>query len=92
MSKGSQTFKDTERFKHDFGDEPVIVLVKGNLQRTVLTPDLGRLIKLEGCLSGNVPPEGLAQLPKQCTELAKLKPARVSCSAPARSSTPPRTR
>ncbi len=77
VSEGSSTFKDTERFKQDFGDEPVIVLVKGNLQRTVLTSDLGRLIKLEGCLSGNVPAEGLKQLPKQCAELAKLKPARV---------------
>ena len=28
------------------------MLVKGDLQRTVLTSDLGRLLKLEGCLVG----------------------------------------
>ena len=37
VNRGSQSFKDTERFKHDFGDEAVIVLVKGNLQRELLT-------------------------------------------------------
>ena len=50
---------------------------KGDLQRTLLSPDLGRLIKLEGCLSGNVPAKGLKQLPAPCRELAKLKPAKV---------------
>ena len=39
----------------DFGDEAVVVLVQGDLQNTVLTDDLGRVLGLEGCLSGNVP-------------------------------------
>ena len=74
--------KASERFKRDFGDDAVVVLVKGtkgkgDLQRTLLSPDLGRLIKLEGCLSGNVPAKGLKQLPAPCRELAKLKPAKV---------------
>ena len=77
VSSGSDTFKATERFKDDFGDEAVIVLVKGDLQRTVLTADLGRLIRLEGCLSGNVPAEALAQLPPACREIKDLKPAKV---------------
>ena len=77
VSPSSEVAKDTDDFKRDFGDEAVVVLVKGDLQRTVLTPDLGRLIKLEGCLSGNVPAEGLRELPKGCAELAKLKPAKV---------------
>ena len=77
INSSSQSFKDTERFKQDFGDEAVIVLVKGDLQRTVLTADLGRVLKLEGCLSGNVPEEGLKRLPKECRELARLKPAKV---------------
>ncbi|HEX2232827.1 MAG TPA: hypothetical protein VHG69_05635, partial [Thermoleophilaceae bacterium] len=54
VDRSSETFEATERFKRDFGDEAVIVLVKGDLQRTVLTSDLGRLLTLEGCLSGNV--------------------------------------
>ena len=41
VDRGSSTFQDTERFKHDFGDEAVVVLVRGNLQNTVLTSDLG---------------------------------------------------
>jgi hydrophobe/amphiphile efflux-3 (HAE3) family protein len=77
VSHGSDTFVETERFKQDFGDDAVVVLVKGNLQRTLLTSDLGRLIQLEGCLSGNVPEQGLRSLPGVCRELAELKPARA---------------
>ena len=29
MNRGSQSFKDTERFKHDFGGEAILVLVRG---------------------------------------------------------------
>ena len=77
VDSGSESFQATERFKDDFGDEAVLVLVKGDLQRTVLTEDLGRLIRLEGCLSGNVPAEGLANLPDACREIKELKPAKV---------------
>lgn len=82
VSGSSPTAKASERFKRDFGDDAVVVLVKGrkgkgDLQRTLLSADLGRLLKLEGCLSGNVPARGLKALPAQCTELAKLKPAKV---------------
>src|SRR5262245_58067872 len=79
VNRGSDTFKDTERFKKDFGDEAILVLVKGELTRTVLTSDLGRLIRLEGCLSGNVPDtgNGLGKLPPVCREIAQLHPAKV---------------
>jgi uncharacterized protein len=79
VNQGSDTFKETERFKKDFGDEPILVLVKGDLSRTVLTSDLGRLIRLEGCLSGNVPDnkQGLGSLPPVCRQIAELDPARV---------------
>jgi uncharacterized protein len=79
VDQGSETFKDTERFKKDFGDEAILVLVRGDLSRTVLTSDLGRLIRLEGCLSGNVPDtkRGLGSLPPVCHELAQLDAARV---------------
>src|SRR5918992_3850366 len=72
VNSGSDSFEATERFKDDFGDEAVIVLVKGDLQRTVLTADLGRLIRLEGCLSGNVPQEGLRDLPDVCRDIKRL--------------------
>jgi hydrophobe/amphiphile efflux-3 (HAE3) family protein len=77
VNRSSESFEATERFKRDFGDEAVLVLVKGNLQRTVLTSDLGRVLKLEGCLSGNVPRGGLTRLPDVCTRIARLAPAKV---------------
>jgi hypothetical protein len=89
VNRSSQSFRDTDRFKRDFGDEAVVVLVEGDLRRTVLTDDLGRLLRLEGCLSGNVPARGLTQqltlnrrdpstgLPPVCKQIAELKPAKV---------------
>jgi hydrophobe/amphiphile efflux-3 (HAE3) family protein len=79
VDRGSETFEATERFKRDFGDEAVLVLVRGELTRTVLTADLLRVLSLEGCLSGNVPDtkRGLGSLPPVCREIAKLDPAKV---------------
>jgi uncharacterized protein len=77
VDSGSDSFQATERFKRDFGDEAVLVLVRGELTRTILTQDLQRVLRLEGCLSGNVPEEGLRQLPDVCRELAELKPAKA---------------
>ena len=79
VDRGSDSFKATERFKQDFGDEAVVVLVRGDLSKTVLTDDLGRVLRLEGCLSGNVPDtkKGLKALPPVCSQIADLKPAKV---------------
>ena len=79
VDRGSESFEATERFERDFGDEAVLVLVRGELSRTVLTSDLNRLLRLEGCLSGNVPDtkEGLGRLPPVCREIAALGPAKV---------------
>ena len=56
-----------------------MVLVRGELSNTLLTEDLGRVLRLEGCLSGNVPDTkaGLGSLPPVCREIAELKPAKV---------------
>jgi hydrophobe/amphiphile efflux-3 (HAE3) family protein len=79
VDRGSDSFRATERFKQDFGDEAVVVLVRGDLTRTLLTEDLGRVLRLEGCLSGNVPDtkEGLGNLPPVCRQIAELEPAKV---------------
>src|SRR5437870_9123340 len=66
VGKGSDTAKATDSFRRQFGDDAIVVLVRGQLQYTTETSDLGRLIGLEGCLSGNVPKQALPQLPKQC--------------------------
>jgi len=79
VNRGSDTYRDTERFKKDFGGEAILVLVHGDVSKTILTSDLGRLIRLEGCLSGNVPDrkEGLGSLPPVCRQIADLHPAKV---------------
>ncbi len=60
VSSSSPEYKGTQRFYKNFGEEPIEVLVKGDLQQLVLSSDLERLAGLEGCLSGNVPASGLA--------------------------------
>ncbi|HEV3378997.1 MAG TPA: MMPL family transporter, partial [Thermoleophilaceae bacterium] len=89
VDRGSDSFQATERFKQDFGDEAVLILVRGKLTNAVLTDDLGRLLSLEGCLGGNIAPEDLRRelarhrrdprrgLPAVCGEIAELKPAKV---------------
>jgi uncharacterized protein len=60
VSASSREYLDTQTFYRHFGEEPVEVLVKGDLQQLVLSSDLERLLGLEGCLSGNVPQAALA--------------------------------
>lgn len=76
----SAAFVGTEEFRDKFGDDAVVVLVEGDLERLVLTSDLGTLLALEGCLSGNaaggqVFPDEPA--PEPCAALAETQPARV---------------
>ncbi len=59
VSSSSPEYQGTQRFYRSFGEEPIAVLVKGNLQQLVLSSDIERLVGLEGCLSGNVPPQAL---------------------------------
>ena len=59
VSSSSSEYRQTQRYYHSFGEEPIEVLVDGNLQKLVLSSDLERLLGLEGCLSGNVPASAL---------------------------------
>ncbi|HEY2631363.1 MAG TPA: MMPL family transporter [Solirubrobacteraceae bacterium] len=80
VGKSSSAYKDTQRFYSRFGEEPVEVLVKGDLRKLVLSPDIDRLVGLEGCLSGNVPAAALAQeggTGGPCGELARAKAVKV---------------
>jgi hydrophobe/amphiphile efflux-3 (HAE3) family protein len=79
VGKGTRSFAATELLHDRFGDEGVYVLVQESVPQLVLTPDLERLIGLEGCLSGNRP-KG-AKVPGgergPCARLARDKPVRV---------------
>ncbi len=80
VSSSSGNYRATQRFYRSFGEEPVAVLVKGDLQQLVLSSDIDRLAGLEGCLSGNVPAaalavEGGANSP--CGRLARAKTVKV---------------
>jgi uncharacterized protein len=65
------TYEATQGVRGDFGEEPVVVLVKGELPQLILTQNLFRLLRLEGCLSGKVP-KGIKPIPGPCTELAEM--------------------
>ncbi len=69
------SYRATEEVREAFGEEPVVVLAEGDLQRLVLTENLGRLLRLEGCLSGKVP-KGAEPIPGPCAELARQDPVR----------------
>jgi uncharacterized protein len=73
VDKGSEAYRATERVREVFGEEPVVVLAQGDLQQLILTPNLGRLLRLEGCLSGEAP-KGAEPIPGPCAELAKMDP------------------
>ena len=73
VDRGSESYRATERVREVFGEEPVVVVAEGDLQELILTPNLGRLLRLEGCLSGKVP-KGARPIPGPCTELAELDP------------------
>ena len=46
VDNDSSAYRATEDFKGKFGDDAVVVLIKGDLQKLVLTSDLGTLLSL----------------------------------------------
>src|SRR5215210_7340573 len=79
VGRGSDAYKATEVYRERFGDHAIVVLVRGDLPNLLLTDNLGRLLGLEGCLSGNKPADqgapGGARSP--CAEFARTKPVKV---------------
>ena len=74
-SRSSGAFQATAALHRRFGDDAVVVLIDERVANLVLTDDLGRVLRLEGCLAGNVPhgarPYGGARSP--CAGLARLR-------------------
>jgi hydrophobe/amphiphile efflux-3 (HAE3) family protein len=80
VGSSSATYKNTQAFYRHFGEEPVEVLVKGDLRKLVLSPDIDRLVGLEGCLAGNLPKAALAQeggVNGPCGQLTRGKAVKV---------------
>jgi hydrophobe/amphiphile efflux-3 (HAE3) family protein len=71
VNSDSAAYKATQGVRQDFGEEPVVVLVKGELPQLILTQNIFKLLRLEGCLSGKVP-KGAKPIPGPCAELARL--------------------
>ncbi|HMJ04091.1 MAG TPA: MMPL family transporter, partial [Conexibacter sp.] len=78
-SRSSDAYRATDDLHRRFGDDAVVILVDERVADLVLTADLGRTIRLEGCLGGNVPsgarPYGGADSP--CAALARMRPVRI---------------
>ncbi len=80
VSSSSSGYQATQRFYENFGEEPIAVLVKGDLQQLVLSSDIDRVLGLEGCLSGNVPARALAAeggVNGPCGQLARAHTVKV---------------
>jgi uncharacterized protein len=76
VDTGTESYRATQQVREAFGEEPVVVLAEGDLQQLVLTANLGRLLRLEGCLSGRVP-QGVEPIPGPCAELARFRPVEL---------------
>ena len=79
VGRSSSTFEATDRYHERFGDDAVVILVNGTLPDIVLTQNLGRLLGLEGCISGNRP-KGV-EVPggpnSPCAKFSAEKPVQV---------------
>ena len=73
VDSDTPSYRATQHLREVFGEEPVVIAAEGNLQRLVLTANLARLLRLEGCLAGKVP-RGATPIPGPCAELAALRP------------------
>lgn len=71
VDSDSASYRATQAVRQDFGEEPVVVLVKGELPQLILTQNIFKLLRLEGCLSGKVP-KGAKPIPGPCAELAEM--------------------
>ena len=76
FDEGSTAWRETRQADRDFGSDPVVIMAKGPLERTLNAGNLNRLATLETCLDGRIR-EGRGRLFRICRQLSELKPARV---------------
>jgi predicted RND superfamily exporter protein len=61
VGRSSASYKATQSYYARFGEEPIEILVKGDLRKLLYSSDIERLVGLEGCLSGNLPSSAFAR-------------------------------
>lgn len=77
FDRDSQAYVDTAEAEKDFGGEPVVILVKGNLRDTLRAENLERLSTLELCVNGQIK-RGRGKLFEICDRIAEIDPVVVS--------------
>ena len=79
VGKNTEYYGATARHRARFGDDSIIVLVRGDLSKLLLSQDLERLVGLEGCLAGNTPARvAVAGGPRgPCAQLRRTHPVKV---------------
>ncbi|MEJ7825742.1 MAG: MMPL family transporter [Solirubrobacteraceae bacterium] len=79
VGTSAQSYPATQTLRARFGDDAIIVLVRGDLRKLLLTQDLERLLGMEGCIAGTAPagasPPGGSDGP--CARLARMRPVKV---------------
>jgi len=75
----SPAYPATQILRERFGEDPIIVLVRGDLRKLLLSQDLERLLGLEGCIAGSLPDPDRAPGGPQgpCAQLARSRPVKV---------------
>ncbi len=80
VGSSSASYRATQAYYRRFGGEPIQVVVKGDLQRLLLSGDVGRLLGLEGCVAGKVPQSALPQeggVNGPCGQIARMHAVKV---------------
>lgn len=77
VDNGSSAYKGTEEFRNRFGDDAIVVLVKGDLDQIVLTDNINRLLGLETCLAGRPIPQTGQYAAPSCAKIAEMGATRV---------------
>ena len=79
VGSSSRAYKQTQAHARQFGGDPVVVLVRGELPKVVLSPDIAQLAGLEGCIAGNIPAKEMnnPETPRICKLFARRKYAKV---------------
>jgi len=80
VSRSSSTYRATQSYYGHFGDEAVVVMIKGPIKDWIYTADQERVRTLEGCLSGNLSPLGIRNhggSAGPCGQLAAAKAVKV---------------